>query len=134
MKRILLFLATNIAILLVLSIVLRLFGVERILDEQGANLDLTALLAFAAIIGMGVPSCRWRCQVDGQTLHRRARDRAAPQRNRNWLVQTVRRQAQGAGIGMPEVAIYDSPDVNAFATGARRNAALLPSAPACSTR
>lgn len=126
MKRILLFLATNIAILLVLSIVLRLFGVERILDEQGANLDLTALLAFAAIIGMGgsfmsLAMSKWTAKrFTGARVIEQPRNETE-----TWLVQTVRRQAQGAGIGMPEVAIYDSPDVNAFATGARRNAALV---------
>ncbi len=126
MKRIMLFLATNIAILLVLSIVLRLFGVERILDEQGVGLDMKALLGFALIIGMGgsfmsLAMSKWTAKrFTGARVIEQPRNETE-----SWLVQTVRRQAQDAGIGMPEVAIYDSPDVNAFATGARRNAALV---------
>lgn len=126
MKRILLFIATNIAILLVLSIVLRLLGVDRILDEQGSGLDMRALLIFAAVIGMGgsfmsLAMSKWTAKrFTGARVIESPRNEAE-----TWLVETVRRQARDAGIGMPEVAIYDSPDVNAFATGARRDAALV---------
>ncbi|MDR2878022.1 MAG: protease HtpX [Chromatiales bacterium] len=125
MKRILLFLATNIAILLVLSVVLRLLGVDRILNQEG-GLDMSALLTFAAVIGMGgsfmsLAMSKWTAKrMTGAHVIESPRNQ-----DEAWLVETVRRQAQNAGIGMPEVAIYDSPDVNAFATGARRDAALV---------
>ncbi len=126
MKRVLLFIATNLAILLVLSVVLHLFGVERILDEQGTGLDTGNLLLFSLIIGMGgsfmsLAMSKWTAKrfTGARVIERPQNDTEA------WLVETVRRQAQAAGIAMPEVAIYDAPDVNAFATGARRNAALV---------
>lgn len=126
MKRVALYLATNIAVLIVLSATLRLLGVERILDQQGVGLDFNSLLIFAAVIGFGgslisVAISKW-------TAKRLTGARVIEQpsnRSETWLVETVRRQAQLAGIGMPEVAIYDSPDVNAFATGWNRNAALV---------
>ncbi len=126
MKRILLFLATNIAILIVLSITLRLLGVESILDEQGVNLDINSLLVFAAVFGFGgsflsLAMSKWTAK-----RFTGARVIEAPSNEtERWLVHTVRRQAQTAGIGMPEVAIYDAPDVNAFATGMRRDNALV---------
>ena len=126
MKRVLLFLATNLAILVVLSITLRLLGVERILDERGVDLDLRALLVFAAIFGMGgsflsLAVSKWTAKrfTGAQVIDRPSNPAE------EWLVETVRRQAKAAGIGMPEVAVFDSPDPNAFATGARRNHALV---------
>ena len=126
MKRILLFLATNIAILIVLGIVLQLLGVERILDEQGVGLDYASLLVFAAVFGMGgsvisLLISKWTAKrLTG------ARVIQTPQNDAEaWLVNTVARHAKQAGIGMPEVAIFDSPEPNAFATGARRNSALV---------
>jgi len=126
MKRIFLFLVTNLAIVAVLSIVLHLLGVERILDQQGQDLDLRALLIFAAVIGFGgslisLAMSKWSAKrmVGAQVIE-------TPRNpTEQWLVATVRRQAEKAGIGMPEVAIYDAPDVNAFATGASRNKALV---------
>lgn len=126
MKRILLFLATNLAIVVVLSITLRLLGVERILDEQGVGLDINALLIFSAVLGFGgslisLAMSKWTAKrmVGAQVIE-------TPRTpTEQWLVATVRRQAEQAGIGMPEVAIYDAPDVNAFATGASRNKALV---------
>ncbi len=126
MKRIFLFLVTNLAIVVVLSITLRLLGVERILDEQGTGLNLNALLIFAAVIGFGgslisLAISKWSAKrmVGAQVIE-------TPRTpDEQWLVATVRRQAEQAGIGMPEVAIYDAPDVNAFATGASRNNALV---------
>jgi heat shock protein HtpX len=126
MKRIFLFLATNLAIIVVLSISLRLMGVERILDEQGVNLNLNALLVFAAVFGFGgsfisLAISKW--------MAKRATGAKVIEQPRNeterWLVETVRRQAQSAGIGMPEVAIFNSPAPNAFATGASRNKSLV---------
>lgn len=126
MKRIALFVLTNVAILLVLSVALRVLGVERILDEQGAALDLNALLVFAAVLGFGgslisLAISKWTARhMTGARVIKQPADRTEA-----WLVDTVRRQAQRAGIGMPEVAIYDAPDVNAFATGMSRNNALV---------
>lgn len=126
MKRVFLFLATNIAVLVVLSIVLRLIGFEGILDEQGVDLDLGALLVFAAIIGFGgsfisLAISKWSAKrMTGAKVITQPSNQAE-----TWLFETVRRQAREAGIGMPEVAIYDAPEPNAFATGARRDNALV---------
>jgi heat shock protein HtpX len=126
MKRIFLFLATNVAILVVLSITLRLLGVDRILDESGTGLDLTALTIFAAVLGMGgsfisLAISKWSAKrmTGARVIGQPANASEA------WLLETVRRQATQAGIGMPEVAIYDAPEVNAFATGMNRNNALV---------
>src|SRR3990172_2303390 len=126
MKRIFLFLATNLAIVFVLSISLRLLGVERILDEQDIGLNMNALLIFAAVFGMGgafisLAISKWTAKrFTGARVIEQPSNEAE-----TWLVETVKRQARSAGIGMPEVAIYDSPDVNAFATGMRKNTALV---------
>jgi heat shock protein HtpX len=126
MKRVLLFLATNLAIIIVLSITLRLLGVERILDEQGVGLDLNNLLVFAAVFGFGgsfisLAMSKWTAKrFTGAQVIEQPRNATE-----QWLVATVQRQAQAAGIGMPEVAIYNAPDVNAFATGMSRNKALV---------
>jgi heat shock protein HtpX len=126
MKRVFLFLATNIGILMVLSVSLRVLGVERILDEQGVGLDLGALLVFAAVFGMGgafvsLLISKWtaRHMTGAQVIERPSNP------VEQWLVSTVHSQAERAGIGVPEVAIYPSPDLNAFATGANRNKALV---------
>jgi heat shock protein HtpX len=124
MKRIFLFVVTNLAILVVLSITARILGVDRFLTANGLNMG--ALLVFAALFGFGgsiisllmsKTIAKWstRAQVIDQPRN------AVEQ----WLVETVRRQAQQAGIGMPEVAVYDAPEINAFATGANRNNALV---------
>ncbi len=126
MKRIVLFLATNLAIIVVLSITLRLLGFERILDAQGVDLNLNALLLFAAVFGFGgslisLAISKWTAKrLTGARVIEQPRNQTEI-----WLVETVRRQAQKAGIGMPEVAIYDAPEMNAFATGANRNNALV---------
>jgi heat shock protein HtpX len=126
MKRILLFLATNVAVLAVLSIVMRLFGIESLFAAQGTQLDLRALLIFSAVIGfagslISLSISKWSAKrMAGARVIETPRNAAE-----SWLVNTVQRHAQAAGIGMPEVAIYDSPDVNAFATGARRDHALV---------
>ncbi|MDX5364485.1 MAG: protease HtpX [Pseudazoarcus pumilus] len=126
MKRIALFLATNLAIIVVLSITLRLLGFERILDEQGVNLDLNSLLLFAAVFGFGgsfisLAMSKWTAKrMTGAHVIEQPRNDVE-----RWLVDTVRRQAEQAGIGMPEVAVYDAPEPNAFATGSSRNNALV---------
>jgi len=126
MKRVMLLIVTNLAVVLILSIVLRLLGVDRILDAQGASLDLTGLLVFASVFGFGgsfisLALSKWTAKrmTGAQVI-------SAPRNaDEAWLVQTVKRQADRAGIGMPEVAVYEAPDPNAFATGMRRNSALV---------
>ena len=126
MKRILLFLGTNIAVLVVLSVVLRILGIESILAEQGTQLDLQALLVFSAVIGfsgafISLAISKWSAKrLTGAHVIESPRNAVE-----SWLLNTVQRQEQQAGIATPEVAVYDSPDVNAFATGARRNNALV---------
>jgi heat shock protein HtpX len=126
MKRTLLFVATNIAVLLVLSVaasaLIRVLGIE----EIPGGLNLQTLIIFAAVIGFGgsfisLAMSKW--------MAKRATGAMVIEQPRNsteqWLFETVRRQAKQAGIGMPEVAVYDAPDINAFATGMRRDAALV---------
>jgi len=126
MKRILLFLLTNIAVLVVLSIVLRLLGVDRILDESGTNLNMYNLLIFAAVFGFGgslisLAMSKWMAKrLTGAQVIASPRNTAEI-----WLVETVKKQATMAGIGMPEVAIFDSAAPNAFATGMNKNKALV---------
>lgn len=126
MKRVMLFIVTNLAIVLVLGVVLNLLGVGRILDEQGVGLDLYNLLVFAAVFGFGgafisLALSKWTAKrLTGARVIKTPGNAAEA-----WLVTVVQRQAERAGIGMPEVAIYDSPQVNAFATGMRRNSALV---------
>lgn len=126
MKRIALFLATNFAIIIVLSITLRILGVERILDEEGVGLNFNALLIFAAVFGFGgsfisLAISKWMAKKT-MKVHVIDKPRNATEQ---WLLETVTRQAREAGIGMPEVGIYDSPDPNAFATGMSKNNALV---------
>ena len=126
MKRILLFLATNLAIVVLLGIVLRLLGIESILDESGTGLNLGALLIFAAVFGfagsfISLAISKWSAK---RMMGVRVITQPANS-TESWLVNTVRNQAQQAGIGMPEVGVFDSPQPNAFATGARRDAALV---------
>lgn len=124
--RILLFVLTNVAVVLVLAVVLRVLGIGRILDESGAGLDYAALLVLAAVIGftgslVSLAMSKWIAkQATGAQVI------AAPRNDtERWLLETVQRLARESGIGEPEVAIYPSADVNAFATGARRNRALV---------
>jgi heat shock protein HtpX len=126
MKRIFLFIVTNLAVLLVISVVFRLLGIESILAQNGAQLDLRALLVFSAVIGFSgslfsLAISKWSAKrMTGAHVIDQPRTAAE-----SWLVNTVRRQAEAAGIGPPEVAIYDAPQPNAFATGANRNSALV---------
>lgn len=124
MKRILYFLATNLAILLVLSVTMRILGVEPYLNANG--LDLNNLLAFAAIMGFGgafisLAISKWSAKrMSGAVV---IVDAITP--TEIWLIKTVRQQADMVGIRMPEVAIFDSPEVNAFATGMTKNSSLV---------
>jgi len=126
MKRILLFLATNAAVLVLLSITMQVLGFEGLLDEQGVGLDMNALLVFSALLGFGgsfisLAISKWSAKkmTGAHVITQPSND------IESWLVNTVKRQADQAGIGMPEVAIYDAPEMNAFATGARRDSALV---------
>jgi len=126
MMRIVLFLVTNVAVLAVISILFSLFGVQDIFAANGVDLDLGKLLVYSAIIGfsgsiisllISKPMAKW--QTGAQVIDD-ARDPEA-----QWLVSRVRAHAEAAGIGMPEVAIFPADTPNAFATGARRNSALV---------
>ena len=125
MKRIFLFILTNLAVVFVINITLRLLGVDRWLDESG-GINFSALLILSAVIGfsgsiVSLLISKWSAKrmVGAQVIE----NPIDP--TERWLVDTVRKQADVAGIGMPEVAIYDAPDVNAFATGWNRNDALV---------
>ena len=123
MKRVVLFLATNLAVIVLLSVVINLFGLNRWLAAEG--IDYTGLLVFSAVVGfagsfisllMSKTAAKWSTGAhvidgtEGSTEY--------------WLVQTVKRLADHAGIGMPEVAVYEGAP-NAFATGAFRNSSLV---------
>ncbi len=124
MKRIFLFLATNMAIVLVLSVTMRLLGVEPYLNANGLN--LTSLLIFAAVMGFGgsfisLAISKWSAKraMGVQVIE-------APSNSTEfWLVETVRKYSTAAGIRMPEVGIFDTPEVNAFATGMSKNSSLV---------
>src|SRR5690606_23540228 len=122
MKRIVLFLATNLAVILVLSIVLNIVFSFLVVDRS----SIGGLLVVAAVFGFGgsfisLAMSKW--------MAKRSTGAVVIQQPRNateqWLMNTVARQAKAAGIGMPEVAVYDSPEMNAFATGMNRNDALV---------
>ena len=126
MKRIGLFILTNIAVLAVMSVVLSLIGFQGYLDETGTNLNLQALLVFSAVLGftgsfISLAMSKWMAKrATG------ARVIESPSNStENWLLATVQRQAREAGIACPEVAVYDSPEPNAFATGMNKNKALV---------
>lgn len=123
MKRIMLFVLTNIAVVAVLSIVLSVLGVDRFLTAQGLNVGM--LLVFSLVVGftgaiisllISKPMAKW--STGAHVIEQPANS------TEQWLVDTVRRLAERAGIGMPEVAVYDG-EPNAFATGAFRNEALV---------
>jgi heat shock protein HtpX len=124
--RIILFAAMNIAVLAVIAVVLRLLGLDRIAIGQGGEISYGQLLAGSAVYGfvgsiisllMSKTMAKWST---GARVIERAQNQTEA-----WLLNTVAQQAKRAGIGMPDVAIYDSPDLNAFATGARRDSALV---------
>ena len=124
MKRIFLFLATNMAIVLVLSVTMRLLGVEPYLTANGLNLG--SLLIFAAVMGFGgslisLAISKWMAK---KSMGVRVIETPSNQ-TEIWLVETVKNYAADAGIGMPEVGIFDTPQANAFATGMNKNNALV---------
>ena len=126
MLRLMLFFGTNIAVLLVASVVFQVLGLEQMLAQQGAGINLTGLLVFSAVFGMAgsfvsLAISKWMAiRSTGAHVIKQPRNRTE-----QWLVQTVARQAEQAGIGMPDVAIFDAPEMNAFATGMKRNDALV---------
>lgn len=123
MKRIFLFLLTNIAVMAVITIVLQVTGLNQHLGGQGS---MAGLLAASAVIGFAGSIISLLMSKKMAAMSVGAQIITQPQGDvEHWLVETVRRQANQANIGMPEVAIYDSPDVNAFATGANKNNALV---------
>jgi heat shock protein HtpX len=123
-KRIALFVITNLAIILVLSFTARLLGLDQYLMAK--NMNFGGLLVFAALFGFGGALISLAISKWSAKMMTRAQVITNPSNpTERWLVETVRRQAQAAGIGMPEVAIWDAPDVNAFATGWNRNNALV---------
>lgn len=124
MKRIALFLLTNLAVMITLSVVASVLGLNRFITAQG--LDPVGLLGFAAVFGFGgaflsLAMSKWTAKmaVGARVIEQPSNSAEA------WLLATVARQAEAAGIGKPEVAIYDSPDVNAFATGMSRDNSLV---------
>jgi len=126
MQRILLFLLTNIAIMIILSITLRVLGVESLLAQNGSDLNLNALVIFSGIFGFGgafisLAISKWMAKkMTGAKVIEN------PSNNiEKWLLDTVEKQSKIVGIKMPEVAIFPSPQMNAFATGASKNKALV---------
>jgi len=125
MKRIFLLILTNFAVLFVLSISMQLLGIDRMLAQE-TGLNLQGLLLMAAIFGFGgafisLAISKWMAKMatGAQVIE------VPSNMTERWLLDTVKRQADKAGVGMPEVAVYDSPDINAFATGWNRNSALV---------
>jgi heat shock protein HtpX len=125
MRRIILFILTNLAVMALLTIVVKLFGIDTYTYRNG-GINLQGILVMSAVIGFGgsfisLAMSKWiaKWQTGAHVIENPSNPTEA------WLVATVRKQAEGAGIGMPEVAIYDAPEMNAFATGASRNNALV---------
>ncbi|AKH69178.1 Zn-dependent protease with chaperone function [Spongiibacter sp. IMCC21906] len=126
MMRILLFLATNLAIVLVASITLSLLGVDTYMAQNGVDLNLSSLLVFCAVFGMA--GSLVSLLISKWIAKRSTRTEVIKQPRNNqerWLLDTVKELSDKAGIGMPEVGIFPSPVANAFATGWNKNAALV---------
>ena len=126
MQRIFLFLLTNIAIMVILSVTLRVLGVESLLAQNGSDLNLNALVIFSGIFGFGgafisLAISKWMAKrMTGAKVIEN------PSNNvEKWLLDIVKKQSKIVGIKMPEVAIFPSPQMNAFATGASKNKALV---------
>ncbi len=125
-KRIALFIGTNIAVLAVLSVAIQLLGLEEVLRGTGSSLNVQGLLVLSAVIGFAGSFISLFISKFAAKMSTGAKVIEQPSNaTESWLVSTVQRQAQQAGIGMPEVAVYDSPQPNAFATGWNRNNALV---------
>jgi heat shock protein HtpX len=124
MKRIMLFLLTNLAVILVLSVVARLTGLDTWLTVHGSS--LTGLLVFAAFFGFGGAFISLAMSKSMAKMSMGVRVIGQPaDSTEQWLLSVVQHHAQAVGVSMPEVGIFNSPEPNAFATGARRNAALV---------
>ncbi len=126
MKRIFLFLVTNIAIMFVLSITLSILGVDSLLQQNGSDLNVQALVVFSGVIGFGgafisLAISKWMAKrMTGAVVI------TSPSNTQEkWLIETVEKQAKIVGIKMPEVAIFPSSQMNAFATGMSKNSALV---------
>ena len=126
MQRILLFLLTNVAIMVILSITLRILGVDSLLMQNGSDLNINALVIFSGVFGFGgafisLAISKWMAKrMTG------AKVISSPSNNiEKWLIETVENQSKVVGIKMPEVAIFPSNQMNAFATGASKNNALV---------
>lgn len=124
--RILLFLATNIAVIMLLSLVFNVLGLNGLLQANGVDLDMNALLVYSAVIGFAgsfislfMSKFMAKKSMAVQVINEPHNS------NEQWLVNTIARQAEKAGIGMPEVGIFPSQAPNAFATGWNRNNALV---------
>lgn len=126
MSRIFLFLATNMAVMALIGIVFQLFGIQGLLAQNGVDLNLTAVLVMSMLVGFSgsVISLFMSKSMAKRSMGVHTIEQPANNAER-WLMETVYRQAEQAGIGRPEVGIFDSPQPNAFATGANRNAALV---------
>ena len=125
MRRIALFILTNLAVMALLTIIVKLFGIDTYTYRNG-GINLQGILVMSAVIGFGgsiISLLMSKWVAKWQTGAHVITSPANP--TESWLVDTVRRQAEKSGIGMPEVAIYDAPEMNAFATGASRNNALV---------
>lgn len=126
MTRIFLFLATNIAVIALISITFQILGIEGLLMQNGVDLNLYALLVMSAVIGFGgsfisLAMSKWSAK---RTMGVHIIENPGTPQER-WLLETVARQAEKAGIGMPEVGIFQAGEVNAFATGMSRNNSLV---------
>jgi len=126
MNRIFLFLATNMAVMALIGIVFQLFGIQGLLAQNGVDLNLTAVMIMSMVVGFSgsVISLFMSKSMAKRSMGVNVIEQPANNAER-WLMETVYRQADQAGIGRPEVGIFDSPQPNAFATGANRNAALV---------
>lgn len=124
--RILLFLITNVAVMVVVSVVFNVLGIQGLLAQNGVDLNLNAVLVMSAVIGMSgsIISLAMSKSMAKRSMGVQIIDQPANASER-WIMDTVHRHAQEAGIGMPEVGIFDTPDPNAFATGMNRNDALV---------
>ncbi len=124
--RMILFGLTNFAILIVLTVVWQVLGLDQIMYANGVNADIVRILPIALAFGMGGSIISLLLSKKMALMSTRAKVIENPSNNvERWLLQTVKMQAEDAGIGMPDVAIYDGPEMNAFATGASRNNALV---------
>lgn len=126
MKRVLLFVITNLAIVFILSITLRLLGIDSILNANDSGINFNSLLSLAIVMGFGgslisLMISKWSAKrMTGARVIEETKDLTE-----QWLIKTIQHQTKIAGIGMPEVAIFETPEINAFATGMNRNNALI---------